>query len=65
MYVNNDTQVHKEYVQRLIAGKADKHPSNGNGEGVYKLTKDSPYHSRRRLPAQDQPGRTSPVPQRA
>ena len=41
MYVNNDTQVHKQYVQRLIAGKADKHPSNGNGEGVYKLTKDS------------------------
>ena len=41
MYVNNDTQVHKQYVQRLIAGKADKHPSNGGGEGVYKLTKDS------------------------
>jgi lipopolysaccharide/colanic/teichoic acid biosynthesis glycosyltransferase len=41
MYVNNDTQVHKQYVQRLIAGKADKHPSNGNGEGVYKMTKDS------------------------
>ena len=41
MYVNNDASVHKEYVQRLIAGKADKHPSNGNGQGVYKLTKDS------------------------
>jgi lipopolysaccharide/colanic/teichoic acid biosynthesis glycosyltransferase len=41
MYVNNDAAVHKEYVQRLIAGKADKHPSNGNGQGVYKLTKDS------------------------
>jgi lipopolysaccharide/colanic/teichoic acid biosynthesis glycosyltransferase len=41
MYVNNDAAVHKEYVQRLIAGKADKQPSNGNGHGVYKLTKDS------------------------
>ena len=41
MYVNNDAAVHKEFVQKLIAGKADKHPSNGNGEGVYKLTKDS------------------------
>ncbi len=41
MYVNNDSAVHKEYVQRLIAGKADKQPSNGNGQGVYKLTKDT------------------------
>ena len=41
MYVNNDAEVHKQYVQRLIAGKADRHPSNGNAEGVYKLTKDS------------------------
>ena len=40
MYVNNDAAVHKEFVQKLIAGK-DQHPSNGNGEGVYKLTKDS------------------------
>ncbi|MGA9306207.1 MAG: sugar transferase [Candidatus Sulfotelmatobacter sp.] len=41
MYVNNDASVHKPYVQKLIAGKADKHPSDGNGQGVYKLTKDS------------------------
>ena len=41
MYVNNDAAVHREYVQQLIAGKAAKQPSNGNGEGVYKLTKDS------------------------
>ena len=40
MYVNNDAAVHKEYVQQLIAGKADTHPANGNGQGVYKLTKD-------------------------
>ena len=41
MYVNSDSGVHKEYVQQLIAGKADKQPSNENEEGVYKLTKDS------------------------
>jgi lipopolysaccharide/colanic/teichoic acid biosynthesis glycosyltransferase len=41
MYVNNDAGVHKEYVQQLIAGKADKQPSHGDGEGVYKLTQDS------------------------
>jgi lipopolysaccharide/colanic/teichoic acid biosynthesis glycosyltransferase len=41
MFVNNDASVHKQYVQKLIAGKADKHPSNGDGQGVYKLTKDS------------------------
>jgi lipopolysaccharide/colanic/teichoic acid biosynthesis glycosyltransferase len=39
MYDDNDPAVHKEYVQQLISGKADKHPSNG-GEGVYKLTGD-------------------------
>jgi len=41
MYVNSDAAVHKKYVQQLIAGKADTHPANGNGQGVYKLTKDS------------------------
>ena len=41
MFVNNDSSVHKEYVQKLIAGKADKHLSDGNGQGVYKLTNDS------------------------
>jgi lipopolysaccharide/colanic/teichoic acid biosynthesis glycosyltransferase len=41
MYVNNDAAVHRAYVQKLIAGKANRQPSNGNAEGVYKLTKDS------------------------
>jgi lipopolysaccharide/colanic/teichoic acid biosynthesis glycosyltransferase len=41
MYTDNDAAVHKAYVQQLIAGKADKHPTGGNGHGVYKLTKDS------------------------
>lgn len=40
MYTNNDAQVHKQYVQSLIAGKAEQHPSKANGKGVYKLTKD-------------------------
>jgi len=40
MYVGNDAGIHKEYVKQLIAGKAERHPSNGNGEGVFKLTRD-------------------------
>jgi lipopolysaccharide/colanic/teichoic acid biosynthesis glycosyltransferase len=41
MHVGNDASTHKDYVQKLIAGKAERHPSNGNGSGVYKITKDS------------------------
>jgi lipopolysaccharide/colanic/teichoic acid biosynthesis glycosyltransferase len=37
---NNDDSVHKEYTKRLIAGSAESHPGNGNGNGVYKLTSD-------------------------
>src|SRR5438045_6153643 len=43
MYVNNDDGNHREYVRQLIAGRAEKQPSNGNNEdreGVYKLTRD-------------------------
>lgn len=40
MQANNDAAVHKAYMQKLIAGKAEKQPSNGNGQGVYKLTHD-------------------------
>jgi lipopolysaccharide/colanic/teichoic acid biosynthesis glycosyltransferase len=40
MYVGNDTGIHKEYVSKLIAGQAERKPSNGNGKGVYKLTHD-------------------------
>jgi exopolysaccharide biosynthesis polyprenyl glycosylphosphotransferase len=39
MYVNNDAEVHRRYVQQLIAGKADQQKGK-NGAGVYKLTKD-------------------------
>ena len=41
MHVNNDASVHKAYVKELIAGNAQSHPANGNGNGVYKLTSDS------------------------
>lgn len=41
MYANNDAREHREYVQKLIAGTAEKQQSAGNNQGVYKLTKDS------------------------
>jgi lipopolysaccharide/colanic/teichoic acid biosynthesis glycosyltransferase len=40
MHINNDASVHKQYVEKLIAGNAHK-LSVGSGNGVYKLTKDS------------------------
>ncbi len=40
MKVDNDTSAHKDYVRKLIAGKAEPHSSEGNGGGVYKITKD-------------------------
>ena len=39
MYTGNDASKHKEYVQKLIAGKAESH-TDANGNGVFKLTKD-------------------------
>ena len=41
MHVNNDASVHKAFVKKLIAGSAESQPGNSNGNGVYKLTKDS------------------------
>ena len=44
MYAGNDSGIHQEYVAKLIAGQAQRHPTNGNGNGdgagVYKLTND-------------------------
>lgn len=40
MFSGNDASTHKEYVQKLIAGKAERHPSNVASGGVFKLTKD-------------------------
>ena len=41
MYAGNDASTHKEYIKKLIAGQAERHKSNGNGEGVFKLTADA------------------------
>jgi lipopolysaccharide/colanic/teichoic acid biosynthesis glycosyltransferase len=40
MYLNNDPKIHLDYIRQLISGKAERQPSNGNGQGVYKLTTD-------------------------
>jgi lipopolysaccharide/colanic/teichoic acid biosynthesis glycosyltransferase len=40
MHVDNDPSAHKEYVKRLIEGQADRKPSVGNSEKVYKMTND-------------------------
>jgi exopolysaccharide biosynthesis polyprenyl glycosylphosphotransferase len=43
MFVNNDSQAHKDYVQKFISGTAKLQPSNGNGHsqnGVFKITND-------------------------
>lgn len=44
MTADNNDGIHKEYVRQLIAGKAERQPSNGNGKGngagVFKLTED-------------------------
>ncbi|HKF57540.1 MAG TPA: sugar transferase, partial [Blastocatellia bacterium] len=39
MYVNNDATIHKDYVTRFIAGRAELNASAG-GPGVYKITND-------------------------
>jgi lipopolysaccharide/colanic/teichoic acid biosynthesis glycosyltransferase len=41
MCVDNDASTHKEYVKSMIAGTAERKPSNGNAEAVYKLTDDT------------------------
>lgn len=40
MTANNDQAIHKEYVRQLIAGKAERHSSSGNGDKVFKITDD-------------------------
>jgi lipopolysaccharide/colanic/teichoic acid biosynthesis glycosyltransferase len=36
MYVDNDSQIHRDYIAKLIAGKGDL----GEGRGIYKLVND-------------------------
>lgn len=40
MHINNDPHVHKEYVTKLIAGRAMGETVNRKGERLYKLTND-------------------------
>lgn len=40
MYVSTDATIHKEYVKKFIAGRAEPNPSNGSRRSVYKLTND-------------------------
>ena len=40
MFVNNDHSIHKEYVQRFIAGAAGTGQAAGNQQKVFKLTVD-------------------------
>ena len=42
MFIESDSEVHRQYVTRLISGHAEKHPTTakGNSIGVYKLTND-------------------------
>ena len=40
MFVNNDSNVHKDYVTRLIASKAGETAPKETGESIYKLTND-------------------------
>jgi lipopolysaccharide/colanic/teichoic acid biosynthesis glycosyltransferase len=40
MAADNDASTHERYVKSMIAGTAERMPSNGNGAAVYKLTDD-------------------------
>ena len=41
MLVNNDHNVHREYITKFIASEANKQPSGAKGKGVFKLTNDT------------------------
>lgn len=40
MYTNNDSKIHRDYVQRLIAGKVEKENWSETEPAVYKITDD-------------------------
>src|SRR5215469_2873557 len=40
MHADSDPAIHKEYVTKLVTGTANRQPTNGTSEGVYKLTSD-------------------------
>ncbi len=41
MYMNNDPKIHQEYVQRFIAGQADRGNKESGQPAVYKIKNDS------------------------
>ena len=41
MHIDNDAQVHKQYVEQLIAGRVEPEPPESGSETVYKLKNDS------------------------
>ena len=41
MKVGSDSNVHKEYIKKLISGNAERHQCEGDGEGVFKLVGDT------------------------
>jgi len=40
MHTNNDPSPHREYVKKLIAGEAERKPTDDCSDGVFKLTND-------------------------
>jgi exopolysaccharide biosynthesis polyprenyl glycosylphosphotransferase len=40
MYAGNDTEVHKQWFQNFVSGKAGKHPTHSKDNGSYKMTND-------------------------
>jgi lipopolysaccharide/colanic/teichoic acid biosynthesis glycosyltransferase len=40
MYMNNDSNEHREYVRQLIAGQAERKSADGKTQGVFKLAND-------------------------
>ena len=40
MFCANDSQIHREYIKRFIAGNAENGKSQATGQPVYKITRD-------------------------
>ena len=40
MHIDNDDGIHKEWFRRFVSGQEELHPTDGNGNGSYKLPHD-------------------------
>lgn len=40
MYANNDSKIHRDYVQNFISGKAEQKEKSNAGPAIYKITND-------------------------